>query len=225
MPLSVIELTGMRKNKFIKMFKNIIFDWSGVVRDSIESHLWTVNKMFEGAGAREISMQELRENWEQPYMGFYNKYVPQWTLEEEQKAFREVIARKDCPKVQPFKGIFELIKKLKEKGFSMVVLSGDDPSTILPEIKNFDLADVFKEVIVDSHDKAEEIQDLIKRNNFNPKETVFIGDTNHEVEVGKQAGMKTIAVTWGFCTEERLKATKPDYLVHNIKELEKVLLK
>jgi len=180
--------------------------------------------MFDGVGVREISMQELRESWQQPYMLFYNKYVPQWTLEQEQKAFREVIARKDCPKSHPYKGTVELVKKLKEKDISMVVLSGDDPTTIFPEIKHFGLENIFKEVVADSHDKAEEIHDLISRNNFNPEETVFIGDTNHEVEVGKEAGIKTIAVTWGFCTEERLKSTKPDYLAHNIEELEKILL-
>lgn len=207
------------------MFKNIIFDWSGVVRDSADHQLWVVNKMFDDAGVREISMQELRESWLQPYMLFYNKYVPQWTLEEEQKAFRKVIARKDCPKAHPYKDIIKLVKKLKERGISMVILSGDDPTTIFPEIKEFGLENIFKEVIADSHDKAEEIHGLIKRNNFDQKETVFIGDTNHEVEVGKHAGIKTIAVTWGFHSKKRLKALSPDYLVNNIKELEKILLK
>ena len=156
------------------MFKNIIFDWSGVIRDTAEHHLWVVNKMFNDVGVREISMQELKENWEQPYMGFYNKYVPQWTLEQEQKAFREVIARKDCPKAYPYKDTVELVKKLKERGIPMVVLSGDDPTTIFPEIKQFGLEDVFKEVIADTHDKAEKIHDLIKGNNFNPKKRFLL---------------------------------------------------
>lgn len=207
------------------MFKNIIFDWSGVIRDSADHQLWVVNKMFDGAGAREISMQELKENWEQPYMGFYNKYVPQWTLEQEQKAFREAIARKDCPKSHPYKDVVELIRKLEERGVLMVVLSGDDPTTIFPDVKQFGLENIFKEVVADSYDKAVEIHGLMSRNNFEKEETVFIGDSNHEVEVGKQVGIKTIAVTWGFCTEEKLKNTKPDYLVHNIKELENILLK
>ncbi|MCX6761177.1 MAG: HAD hydrolase-like protein [Candidatus Nealsonbacteria bacterium] len=30
------------------------------------------------------------------------------------------------------------------------------------------------------------IQETLERNNFNPEETIFIGDTTHEVEAGKK---------------------------------------
>ena len=80
----------------------------------------------------------------------------------------------------------------------MVVLSSDSEETILPEIKKFNLENVFNELAVNVHDKSEVIEDLIENNNFRKKETVFIGDTNHEIEVGKKAGIKTVAVTWGL---------------------------
>ena len=79
--------------------------------------------------------------------------------------------------------------------------------------------------MVKVYDKSEAIGNLLKRNNFKKEETVLIGDSNHEIEAGEQAGIKTIAVTWGFHSEKRLKELDPDYLVHNVKELEKILLK
>ena len=48
------------------MVKNIIFDWSGVIRDSAESQLDVVNKILKKFGSREISMDEFREIWVQP---------------------------------------------------------------------------------------------------------------------------------------------------------------
>jgi phosphoglycolate phosphatase len=206
------------------MFKNIIFDWSGVIKDAVDAQLWTVNKMFESVGLTEISIEEMKENWEQPYMLFYNKYMPGWSLDDEKEAYYKAISREDYPRSHPYTGIVELIKKLNKKGVQMVILSSDSTSNIFSEIKQFGLENIFKEVVVDIHDKSEKIHELAKRNKFNYKETVFIGDSNHEVEVGKEAGVETIAVTWGFCTEEKLKSTNPDFLVHNIKELEKVLL-
>ncbi len=206
------------------MVKGIIFDWAGVIKDSIQSHLWVINRMMEGLGGNGISVQELKENWEQPYMNFWKKYYPDLTLENEQKIYHEVIAREDCPESEAFAGIVELIKKLKRKGFKMVVLSSDPPETIFPEVKRFGLESVFDELAVKVHDKGEVIEQLMRRNGLKKEETVFIGDSNHEVEVGRQAGIKTIAVTWGFCTEGNLKATKPDYLVHSIKELENILI-
>ncbi|MDP2741828.1 MAG: HAD family hydrolase [bacterium] len=206
------------------MIKNIIFDWSGVIKDALLSHVWAVNKMFEIMGGNEMSLKEIKENWEQPYMNFWNKYYPKLTLEEEQKLYYEVVLRKDCPESDAYSGIIKLIKKLKQKGVPMVILSSDSPETLFPEMKRFGLENIFSEVMVKIHDKGEVIHELMERNSFEPEETVFIGDSNHEIEAGKQVGVKTIAVTWGFCTEEKLKLMNPDFLVHNIKELGEILL-
>lgn len=205
------------------MFKNIIFDWSGVIKDAAEDHVWVVNRMFKNLGGKEMSLEEMRQNWEQPYMKFWHKYYPEMTLEQEHEAYYNAILSKDCPKAKSYSGIVELIKKIKEKGACMAVLSSDSPKTIFPEIKKFELENIFIDLVVDAHDKSEVIEDLIKRNNFKKSKTVFIGDTNHEIESGRRAGIKTIAVTWGFYPENRLAALKPDFLVHNTKELEEIL--
>lgn len=207
------------------MFKNIIFDWSGVIKDAVEDHVWVINKMFKNLGAKKMTLEEMQQNWEQPYMKFWNKYYPEMTLEEEQKIYYEAILSEDCPPAKPYPGVVELIKEIKGRGVFMAVLSSDAPETVLPEIKNFNLENIFNDLEIKVHDKSEVIEDLIKRNNFKKEETVFIGDTNHEIEVGKKAGIKTIAVTWGFYPENRLASLSPDYIVHNIEELEKILLK
>jgi len=181
--------------------------------------------MFKNLGGKEMALEEMRQNWEQPYMKFWHKYYPEMTLEEEQNEYRRVILSKECPKAHVYPGIVGLIKKLKEKGISMAVLSSDLSDTIFPEIRNFGLENIFCDVSVDVHDKTGEICNLLKRNNFDTDETVFVGDTNLEIEAGKYAGIKTIAVTWGFYSEHRLKTLNPDFIVHNIKELEEVLLK
>jgi phosphoglycolate phosphatase len=206
------------------MFKNIIFDWSGPIKEVVESHFWVVSRMFEKLGTKKISLQEARESWEQPYMRFWKKYYPELTLDDEQKLYYEIVSMKGYPKSRAYKGVIELIKKLKKKGVLLAVLSSDPTERLLSEIKQFGLENIFEKIITNVHDKAEKIHELVGKNKFDKKETVFIGDSNHEIEVGKGAGIKTIAVTWGFSTEEKLKSTNPDYLVHNIKELEKILL-
>jgi phosphoglycolate phosphatase len=184
-----------------------------------------VSRMFEELGVKGVSVQEMRDNWVQPYMLFWQKYCPGITLEQEQKLYYSVITRKDCPKAQLCDGIVDLLRKLKDKNVAMVILSSDPNSTLRAELKTFGLENVFDDIMLNIHDKSEEIHKLIERNKFKKEETVFIGDSNHEVEVGRDAGIKTIAVTWGFSTDEKLRATNPDYLVHNVKELEEVLLK
>lgn len=54
------------------MIKNIIFDWSGVIKDAFDAHVWVVNKMLETWGSeKRFTYDELKENWEQPYMNFW----------------------------------------------------------------------------------------------------------------------------------------------------------
>lgn len=47
--------------------------------------------------------------------------------------------------------------------------------------------------------------DLMGRFNVLPEETAIIGDSNYDVEAGKAAGIKTIAVTYGFRSRDVLK--------------------
>jgi len=203
------------------MPSNIIFDWSGVIKDCVVDQVAIVNKIFKEFGAKEITLVEFQENWIQPYMLFYNKYLPNLTIEEETSAYKRAIA--ESPKAKQYPGISDLIKKAKESGKKIAVLSSDQPETIIKEIKDFGLEGAFDDMILDAHDKQEGIFDLMARNNFDKADTVFIGDSNHEIEVGRSAGIKTVAVTWGFSLEGQLKQRNPDYIVHNLDELRTVI--
>jgi phosphoglycolate phosphatase-like HAD superfamily hydrolase len=204
------------------MIKNIIFDWSGVINDSLENQLEVINAMFKELGSREISLAEMKEHWEQPYMRFYNKFLPDLTLEEEQAAFRKAVAT--APIGKPFPGIVDILHEFKAAGINMVVLSSDLPATLLPEITHFVLDGIFLDVITDVHDKSEVIHELMRKNSFTADETIFIGDSNHEIEAGKFAGVKTGAVTWGLCTREKLEALQPDFMITTVHELKAVIL-
>jgi phosphoglycolate phosphatase-like HAD superfamily hydrolase len=204
------------------MIKNIIFDWSGVINDSVENQLVVVNKIFKSHGGREISLSEMKENWVQPYMLFYNRYLPYLTIEEEQADYRK--AMQESPKSKPFSGIVEVLKNFKEEGVKMVILSSDFPETLLSEIDYFGLESIFSDIITNVHDKSESIHKLVEKNNFKREETIFIGDSNHEIEEGKKAGVKTGAVTWGYSPKEKLEALKPDFLINNLEELKLAIL-
>ncbi len=205
-------------------FKNIIFDWSGVVKNALPTQVWVVNEIFSRYGVDKITVEEFQNAWVQPFIEFYDKYIPGISLEEEQKVYTDLITTKGVPESGSFPGMIDIILKLKKDKRVLWVVSGDSSKTILPELKEYGLEDIFSGFYYEVHDKTDKIREIIEKNNLNKDQTVFIGDSNHEVEVGKLAGIKTIAVTWGFSTEERLKALNPDYLVHNVKELEKILL-
>lgn len=204
--------------------KNIIFDWSGVVKDAVEAQLWKVNKIFEKFGVAPISLEEFKENFKLPYMLLYNMYLPDLKKEDQDIIYRELSLSPDCPSSNSFSGIVGLIKRLKKEGNYLAIVSSDPTETLLPEIRNYDLENIFEDIISDVHHKEEDVNNLIEKRKLDKGVTCFIGDSNHEIEVSKATGIKSIAVTWGFATEEALKKENPDFIVHNIKELEEILL-
>ena len=205
--------------------KNVIFDWSGVVRDTLTSQLWIVNRIFDTYGVAKITLEEFRENWEQPYVLFYQKYLPKDYIEEERvKIYREAVFDKDCPKSSAFPGMVEVIKSCKSNGMFLSVVSSDIAETLLLEVKEYGLEDMFNEIITDADDKFDSVQKLINDNNLHLQDTFFVGDSNHEIDVAQKVGIKSIAVTWGFTSKRKLKARNPDYIVDNVQELESIIL-
>ena len=203
--------------------KNVIFDWSGVIKDAFISHLWVVNRILKKYGIKEMSFDELKREWEEPFMNFYNKYIPSMTLKEEQDLYREGILDKDYPQSNPYPGVVELIKELKDSGCYLAVITADMSDSIFFEINKFGLVNVFDDIVTEAHDKTQSAQTLIDKNHLDLANTFFIGDSGGEIVSGKKTGIKTIAVTWGFATEQTLKSYHPDYIVHNLEELRDVL--
>ncbi|HEY9584665.1 MAG TPA: HAD hydrolase-like protein [Candidatus Paceibacterota bacterium] len=204
--------------------KNIIFDWSGVVKDAVTSQLWIVNRIFEKYGVRQISLEELKESWEQPHQLFYNKYLPKLSLEQESIDYKEAIFNKNCPKSKSFQGMADLIKELKKENHFLSVVTSDLAENIAREIKEYDLENIFDEIITDVYDKYEAISKLMKERNLSLDDTYFVGDSNHEIDISKKERIRSVAVTWGFCKEKKLKSLNPDYLVKSVKELGSILL-
>ncbi len=53
----------------------------------------------------------------------------------------------------------------------------------------------------------------------------YVGDTKGDMIEGKEAGALTVAVTWGWHSEEKLAEGKPDYIIHSPEELSHLLKK
>ncbi|MFC1687152.1 HAD family hydrolase [Patescibacteria group bacterium] len=203
------------------MINAIIFDWAGVISDNVQNVYEVTMAIFRKRNVPEISFEKFRDEWEQPYMRFYQKYIPDITLGDETDTFIREITSKPMP--HAFPGITEIVKKLHTAGKKLIVLSGDVKQTIIPEMEKFKIKELFHEINYAVHDKAAEVQDIVNRNNLDVTKTVIIGDTVHETETGKSVGMRTGAVTWGFNKEEKLIKAKPDYIFREVSDLETLL--
>lgn len=65
----------------------------------------------------------------------------------------------------------------------------------------------------------EGIHIILNELNISPKHTLMIGDSTHDIDAGKSAGVYTCAVTYGYRPKQILIASKPDFLIDNIGDL------
>ena len=63
---------------------------------------------------------------------------------------------------------------------------------------------------------------MMERNNFVPEETVYFGDMVLDIKAGKKAGVKTVAVSWGYQPREKLKKVDPDFLIDDPLEIKEI---
>jgi len=204
------------------MFKNIIFDWSGVICDDTYAVYQADMEIFKAFGVKEISFEEFKREWEMPFMNFLHKYIPNLKIEEQEEIYHQAIVKFNQNKM--FGNINQIIKKFFNHKVDLFIVSSD-PGLLLKQMKLFDIDGLFKEVIYDVHNKTDSVRNLIEKYNLDLSQTIFIGDTNHEIETSKIVGIKSGAVTWGTFDEDKLKLFKPDFIVHNLDELENLILK
>lgn len=204
------------------MIKNIIFDWSGVINDNTFAVYQTAMEVFKTFGAQKISFKEFGREWASPYMKFYNKYLPNLTLEDQKTAYQKAIVRFEQHQFYP--GINNSLKNFYKQSINMFVVSNDPPKILFGQIKKWELDGFFKEIFCDVYNKLETVQKIITNFNLVSDKTIIIGDTSQEIEAGKKVRIKTGAVTWGICSEKKLKSLNPDYIIHNLAELNKIIL-
>ncbi|MGB4439696.1 MAG: HAD hydrolase-like protein, partial [Sedimentibacter sp.] len=53
---------------------------------------------------------------------------------------------------------------------------------------------------------------------------IYIGDTEIDIQVAKNANVKSIGVLWGFRTESLLESEGADYIASTIDEMKQIII-
>lgn len=117
----------------------------------------------------------------------------------------------------PYEGIKELLSELSKRSILCAVLSNKPDNfvkIIVGEIfSDFRFAQIQGKM--DEFPKKPNpaaLKSIMKKLNVNTDETLYIGDSNVDIFTGKNAGVKTCGVLWGFRTKEELEEAGADYI-------------
>lgn len=126
--------------------------------------------------------------------------------------------------VKPYEGVVEEIRRLKETRLKLGVVTSKLRDGAMRGLKISGLEDAFDIVIgCDdvTHPKPhpEPVLKAVDELGVKKEETVFIGDSRHDMECGRAAGVKTAAVLWGPFDRAHLADLAPDYWLEKPSDL------
>jgi pyrophosphatase PpaX len=120
--------------------------------------------------------------------------------------------------VRPIDGVDQALQELKGRGVRLGVVSSKIRLGVQRGLDLFQMGGFFELVIgaedvVNHKPHPEPILRAIEKLDAAAAETVYIGDSIHDITAGRAAGVKTIAAAWGPFPIEQLESMNPDYLV------------
>lgn len=132
-------------------------------------------------------------------------------------------------KTAPYDGILELLDRLKSEGIALAVLS-NKPDNVAQDVVRLFFGDRFDVIAgqkpnIKVKPDPEGVFMILKELGVSPEECFFIGDTYVDISTGKNAGIESIGVLWGFRGEAELTEAGADYIVSRPAEILDIILK
>lgn len=212
------------------MFKGIIFDLDGTTIQTIKDLTNAVNYI-----RNEYSFSSLSEDEVQRCVGRGMRLLVKDTLpiENTEKAYQEFLAYYAIHYQDysyAYEGMNKLLTTLQDNGIIIACNSNKAQAQtegllkkLYPDI-NFIKVCGQREGIPTKPDPygANEIIETMK---LDRKDICFCGDSKIDIETGKNAGLKTIGVSWGFREVQTLIDAKADYIAKKPEDILKIVLK
>jgi phosphoglycolate phosphatase len=199
-----------------------LFDFDGVLSDSLDLYAEAVRLCLERIGTPIV---KTREDYLALFEGnFYESMAARGVdLAAFTRAAQAIMPGIDYDSMRPFDGFIPVLESLK-KDHRLAVISSNGSLTIRRMLERFGFDPYFEEILGSDFlfSKKEKIDHALAKYGIPPERTFYIGDTTGDIVEARAAGVRTVAVTWGWHSRERLVAAHPDFLVETPEGLRNV---
>ena len=127
-----------------------------------------------------------------------------------------------------YPGVNEMLDKLSRKNIKTALLTTKGQDHAERILAHFNLSDKINYVMgrrpgIAHKPSAEPLIKICSDLNIDVTSTLMIGDTELDIQCGKNAGSKTCAVTYGYRTAENLEKEFPDFMIDNILDVDYIV--
>jgi len=205
----------------------VIFDWDGVLLDSLGAAFNVYNKIFARVGAKMLTRDEYLELQSPNWYDFYVKIGLPASLwkEVDQEWLR--LYEEEWPDLHP--DALRCLSLLKESGLKLALVSNGSRLRVEKELARFGLGQSFETVLFG--EKREElkpspvmIQRALGAMGVEPRDAVYVGDSPADIQAAKNARVPSVAIARGPIQAARLRGEKPDRMFADLDEMTSFLL-
>ena len=205
----------------------ILFDYDGVLADTLGDMILFAQQVCDELGVDHIVTPQDLNSLEIMSFATYGQQlgVPEHLVNEfVRRAIKKFSGKHTPPEL--FTGMDEVLKKLSAHNSIAIVTGSASPS-----VKNFLAAHGLLEYVQAIYgldmpgSKSEKILSAKTRFAQDNENIYLVGDSLSDIRAAKETGIKSIAVSWGHQSLEKLSSAAPDHLVHSPQELFETLTK
>ena len=190
--------------------KLLIWDWNGTILDDADLCLSIENEMLRERKMPEITKEWYLEHFSFPIRAYYE--MMGYTFEKESfealsdtfmARYRQRYAM--CPLRR---GVTDVLKAVREAGIRQTLLSVTQQDDLFEQASRLGAAPFFSEILgqldVLGTSKVDRAKRYMEEMNIDPKDALFIGDTDHDVEAAKAVGCPCVLLEGGHQSREVL---------------------
>jgi phosphoglycolate phosphatase len=192
----------------------IVFDLDGTLVDSLPDIVGAFRDAFVELGLAAPAADEVLEHVGLPLEQMYASFAPAAQVGPLAAAYRRLYPQRFTRTSRPFPGVVAALAVLRARGFRLAVATTKRTDMALRFVAAVGLEGMLDHVQGTDGFPHKPAPDVIEHAlaALGAEGVWMVGDTVHDVEAGRAAGLATYAVTWGTHGAERLRAARPDRL-------------
>lgn len=203
----------------------LLFDLDGTLVDSIELILTSMRHAFDDYAGHSPTNEQWRALIGRPLIDSFREFLSdEPEIERLIGRYREHQLLHHDRLVRPYDGVVAEIRGFAAAGHPMALVTSKVGWLAKRALVHVGLDDAIPVVVgCDNTTRhkpyPEPVEHALALLRAAPQDAIFIGDSPHDVEAGRAAGVYTVAVTWGAFTPDEMAGAGADLVIHEIGEL------
>ncbi|MBQ9973514.1 MAG: HAD-IA family hydrolase [Oscillospiraceae bacterium] len=209
-------------------YTHVVFDLDGTILNSLEDLADACNWVLENHGWPTHPLDAYRYFVGNGVIRLLERATPdeaktEPVWEQVTQAFHARYHAHKADKTRPYEGLPELLDDLRGRGVTIAVLTNKPHSAALPIVEQYypGVFHLVQGAVPEMPVKPDPalLHQVMAQIGARPEHTLFVGDSNVDIQTARNGGVDSCGVLWGFRTREELEGEGATYIAAHPKDI------